>query len=137
MTQEPAGLAQLVAEIGFVLLTGVLHPTRWGVAVHMKQLRSRLGSSARVALCLLLLFVTSLDAIHIHGPSNTAGTEPLGSGHYCLLCMAAHLPLAVGVGITAPAPVFAAAIMLPLVHLEPAREPLNAFSLYMRPPPLG
>jgi hypothetical protein len=101
----------------------------------MKRLRSKLGITARAGCCLLVLLVTSLDAIHSHGPVNALGAKPLRSGEHCVLCMAAHLPLAVSASTAAPVPVFTAAAMLPSFHMEPAREPLSAFSLYMRPPP--
>jgi len=102
----------------------------------MKWPRSNFEVSARAGLCLLVLFVTSLDAVHSHGPIRPLGTKPLHSGEHCVLCMAAHLPLAVRASTAVSAPVFTAAAVLPFFHLEPAREPLSTFSLYMRPPPL-
>jgi hypothetical protein len=100
-------------------------------ARQMKRIRSKWGISVQVGLCLLVLFLTSLDAIHSHGPAN-----PLRSGEHCLLCMAAHLPMAVSASAAAPAPVFAAVTTLSYFHAGPARQPLNVFSLCMRPPPL-
>lgn len=96
-------------------------------------MKAKLGTGARAGLCLLVLFVTSLDAIHSHGPTSPQASR---SGEHCVLCLAAHLPLAVSASTAAPAPVFTEAAMLPSLHTEPARQPLSAFSLYMRPPPL-
>ena len=103
----------------------------------MKRFRWKAGTGARALLCLLLLLVTSLAAIHSHGPISPLGIKPLRSGDHCVLCMAAHLPLAVGGSTLEPAPVSTAVMLLPSLHVEPAREALSGFSLYMRPPPIG
>ncbi len=87
----------------------------------------------KAVLCLLLLCVLSIDALHVHDPFASAGA-PSGNPHHCVLCMAAHLPLAVSPSTDAPIPQYRR-----LSSLPPAAaydyESLVGFSLYMRPPP--
>lgn len=87
-------------------------------------------------MCLLVLFFASLDAVHSHRSVNPLGTTPLHSGEHCVLCLAAHLPLAVSGGTAAIAPVFTAVSETPRFCAEPGLDRLSGFSLYIRPPPL-
>jgi len=82
-------------------------------------------------LCLLLLCATNAQAVHTHPLTSV---RPLGSFDHCLLCIAAHLPLAMPAAVVAPAPL---AMPSPIViGREPLqREPLSLFPLHNRPPP--
>ena len=98
----------------------------------MSRAEPRRVSFAAV-LCLLLMCLTSYDAIHIHrsvGPLESAPLTP----HHCLLCLAAHLPVTISAGPVAPLPRFTCAAPLPP---EQARsyESAATFPLYTRPPP--
>ncbi len=86
-------------------------------------------------LCLLLLCVLSIDALHVHDPL-AAAAAPSGNPHHCVLCMAAHLPLALSPSAIAPTPSCRQSdIALPADTY--AYESLAGFPLYMRPPPLA
>lgn len=98
----------------------------------MAHAKPRLLSFAAV-LCLLLMCVSSYDAIHVHrsvGPLESAPLAP----HHCLLCLAAHLPVTISAGPAVPLPRFTCAAPLPP---EQARsyESTATFSFYIRPPP--
>lgn len=86
----------------------------------------------RAMLCLLLLGITSLYAIHSH-PWD--GAKPLATAHQCPLCVAAHIAAAVQPGrvVMARSAVDTAILPLPEVELH---EALSSFPLYVRPPPM-
>ncbi|MGB9105835.1 MAG: hypothetical protein WCC59_13825, partial [Terriglobales bacterium] len=82
---------------------------------------------------LLLLCVSSYDAIHIHNWVASPQDAP-AAPHHCLLCLSAHLPLTVHVSPTVPDVVFSRSAVL--VPVEPGSYDLaNTYSLYTRPPP--
>jgi len=84
-------------------------------------------------VCLLLLFVSSYAAIHIHPWSGSPANEPVAP-HHCLLCVAGHLPLTVHASPTAPAAPYHRATAL--VAEEPGSYDLaSTFPFYTRPPP--
>jgi hypothetical protein len=98
----------------------------------MARCKPRLVSFTAV-VCLLLLGLSSYDAIHVHrsvGPLENAPLAP----HHCLLCLAAHLPLTVSASPAAPMlPEVQAAALVP----EQVRcyESASRLPLYTRPPP--
>ncbi len=82
-------------------------------------------------VCLLLMCVSSYDAIHIHGGSQQ---EAPVAPHHCLLCLAGHLPLTVHAGPNLPMVAFSRPAAL--VPDEPACYVSTCtFSLFTRPPP--
>ena len=84
-------------------------------------------------MCLLLLGLSSYDAIHVHRSVGPLENAPL-SPHHCLLCLAAHLPLAVSASPAAPMlPVARATALVP--KQVGRYESATSFPLYTRPPP--
>ncbi|MGI9102593.1 MAG: hypothetical protein ACR2IF_09140 [Terriglobales bacterium] len=110
-----------------------------GIPLHLSVSNVEQLSTARdcarwkAVLCLLLLCVLSIDALHVHDPLATAGA-PAGNPHHCVLCMAAHLPLAASPIAIVPGPSRRqSGITLPIRMY--AYQSLAGFQLYMRPPP--
>ncbi len=93
--------------------------------------KSRLAGVAAI-VCLLLIGVTSYDAIHVHR-SDPLGNEPLAP-HHCLLCLAGHLPLTVQAGVSLPAIAFSRPSALTPLETG-SYDLLRRFSLDIRPPP--
>lgn len=89
------------------------------------------GFAAIVGLS--LLFLTSYDAIHVHSGSASSQEDPVAS-HHCLLCLSAHLPLAVHVAPMLPGAAFSRAAA-PIPDQPDSYDSAIAFSLYTRPPP--
>jgi hypothetical protein len=89
--------------------------------------------SVTAVVCLLLLGLSSYDAIHVHrsvGPLEDAPLAP----HHCLLCLAAHLPLTVNARPAAPVIAVARRTTLVFDQLG-SYESASTFPLYTRPPP--
>ena len=87
----------------------------------------------KAGLCLLLLCIISIEALHVH---DSLRPLLLTSSHHCVLCMAAHLPLAVCPDTVAPVPRFRQT--LGAVVLEVHRyESRAGSSLFTRPPPVA
>jgi hypothetical protein len=100
----------------------------WRVA----RCKPRLVSFAAV-VCLLLLGLSSYDAIHLHhsvGPLENAPLAP----HHCLLCLAAHLPLSIHASPATPMIAVARAAALVCDQLG-SYESASTYPLYTRPPP--
>ena len=84
-------------------------------------------------VCLLLMCVSSYDAIHVHrsvGPLESAPLTP----HHCLLCLAAHFPVTISAGPATPIPRFTCAAPLPPEQVA-FYESAATLVLYTRPPP--
>ena len=89
--------------------------------------------SFAAVVCLLLMCVSSYDAIHVHrsvGPLESAPLTP----HRCLLCLAAHLPVAISAGPATPIPRFTCAAPLPPEQVA-SYESAATLVLHTRPPP--
>ncbi len=87
-----------------------------------------------VVLCLLLVAVIGYDAIHVHGAAGPLGNLPAEPHHYCLLCLAAHLPLTVYVSPAVP--LLTSTRPAAVVPVEPhSYESAGTLPLYTRPPP--
>ena len=89
---------------------------------------------AAAIVCLVLLVVSSYDAVHVHnlvGPLEDAPVAP----HHCLLCLAAaHMPLSIHAGPAMPVLTFSRS--LPQVSGKPGvYESAPTLPLYTRPPP--
>lgn len=98
----------------------------------MARCKPRLVKFAAV-LCLLLLCLSSYDAIHVHRTVGPLENAPLGP-HHCLLCLAAHLPLSLNAGPAAP--MVSVACPAALVPDQPGcYESASTLPLYTRPPP--
>ncbi|HEX9120382.1 MAG TPA: hypothetical protein VF840_07580 [Terriglobales bacterium] len=96
------------------------------------RFKPRLVSFAAI-VCLLLMCVSSYDAIHVHrsvGPLESAPLTP----HRCLLCLAAHLPVTISAGPATPIPRFTCATPLPPEQVA-SYESAATLVLYTRPPP--
>jgi hypothetical protein len=115
---------------GFTIhLVGITRPTR---ALPTARFNPRLVSFAAM-VCLLLMCVSSYDAIHVHrsvGPLESAPLTP----HHCLLCLAAHLPVTISAGPATPIPRFTCAAPLPPERVA-SYESAATLVLYTRPPP--
>jgi hypothetical protein len=85
-------------------------------------------------LCLLLVGVSAFDAIHVHRGANPFGSAPDASNHYCLLCLAAHLPVTIYATPTAPMPLCSRPAYL-VPPESRSYESASIFPLCTRPPP--
>jgi hypothetical protein len=84
-------------------------------------------------VCLLLMGLSSYDAIHVHRSIGPLEGAPLTS-HHCLLCLAAHVPATISTGPAAPLPRISCTAPLPLEQLG-SYESAGILALYTRPPP--
>jgi hypothetical protein len=115
---------------GFTILRVTIsrQPVQWIVA----RCKLRLVSFTAI-VCLLLLGLSSYDAIHVHrsvGPLENAPVAP----HHCLLCLAASMPLGMHAIPAAPiAPIARPAALI--TDQVVAYESASTFPLCIRPPP--
>lgn len=84
-------------------------------------------------VCLLLMGLSSYDAIHIHRSVGPAESAPLTS-HHCLLCLAAHVPAAVSASPAAALLSISCMTQLPPEQAD-SYESAGMLPLYTRPPP--
>ena len=84
-------------------------------------------------VCLLLMCVSSYDALHVHGSVNPLESAPQAP-HHCLLCLAAHLPVTIIAVAAVPIPRFTCATTLPPENAG-SYESAAMLTCYTRPPP--
>ena len=84
-------------------------------------------------VCLLLMGLSSYDAIHVHRSIGPLESAPLTS-HHCLLCLAAHVPATISASPAAFLPGVTCAMPLPL-DKPGSYESAGILALYTRPPP--
>ena len=89
--------------------------------------------SFAAVVCLLLMCVSSYDAIHLHRSVGPLESAPLAT-HHCLLCLAAHLPVTISAGPATPIPRFTCAAPLPPEQVG-SYESAATLVPYTRPPP--
>ena len=116
--------------LGFTIL--LVRITRHPEASPTTRFRPRLFSFAAM-VCLLLMCVSSYDAIHVHSSVGPLESAPLAP-HHCLLCLAAHLPVAISAGPATPIPRFTCAAPLPPEQVA-SYESAATLVPYTRPPP--
>jgi hypothetical protein len=63
-------------------------------------------------VCLLLMCVSSYDALHVHGSGHPLESAPQAP-HHCLLRLAAHLPITINALAAVPIPRYTCATPLP------------------------
>jgi hypothetical protein len=108
---------------------GITRHTRASLTARSKPRPVRFAA----VVCLLLMCVSSYDAIHVHrsvGPLESAPLTP----HHCLLCLAAHLPVTISAGPATPIPRFTCAAPLPPEQVA-SYESAATLVPYTRPPP--
>ena len=104
-------------------------PTQVSLTTRFKPRRV----SFAAVVCLLLMCVSSYDAIHVHrsvGPLESAPLTP----HHCLLCLAAHLPVTISADPATPISRFNCAAPLPPEQVG-SYESAATLVPYTRPPP--
>jgi hypothetical protein len=92
--------------------------------------------AGRALVCALLLCLIIADNLHTHRVLTPAEAAPLSDSPHCLLCMAAHLPVAISEQSAIPVPSFTRETTL-AAHPVCVYESCPAFTLYIRPPPIG
>jgi hypothetical protein len=103
------------------------------ISQHLGRIPRRRRSGIGVAVCLVLLFVGSCDAIHIHEWTGSSQSVP-AAPHFCLLCLSAHLPLTLHASPMVLAVRFSHSTVLVPDTLD-SYDSVDVFSLYTRPPP--
>jgi hypothetical protein len=111
-------------------------PVRIGQAT-LRSLIARLQPrpiSIAAVVCLLLMCVSSYDAIHVHRSVGPLESTPL-TPHHCLLCLAVHFPVTISAGPAAPVANPGCATPLPPEQVR-SYESACTLALYTRPPPV-
>ena len=116
--------------LGFTIL--LVRITRHTEASPTTRFKPRRVSFAAM-VCLLLMCVSSYDAIHVHRSVGPLESAPLTT-HHCLLCLAAHFPVTISAGPATPVPRFTCAAPLPPEQVG-SYESAATLVPYTRPPP--
>ncbi len=124
--KSPPAIPELLPAEGVTIVL-VRSSQEWGRAARRSIVR------VGALVCLLLLFVSSYDATHIHAWTVSPPSTPVAP-HHCLLCLAAHLPLTIHASPASPAA--PAGRTTALVPDEPGSyDSAGPFLFHTRPPP--